>query len=191
MKTKALIRKHGSQLVLMFLINAFVFMPTSVGPKDHFRVFLVFGIAMLACGLASGVTSLLAVLRRGERSWLVWLPLMPALWWCRTAGRATLSALTLPDVLISLSQAVACCIISAEITTWSVSGCGGHRRQLGIPGKLGLEQGNDDRRTAAGDQNAALQVAPAPKLGVGRSGFPPPFWHSPSSTRSSFLIRRR
>ncbi len=35
---------------------------------------------MLACGLASGVTSLLAVLRRGERSWLVWLPLMPALW---------------------------------------------------------------------------------------------------------------
>ena len=38
-----------------------------------------YGIAMLLCGLAAGVTAAIAVVRQGERSWLVWLPLLPAL----------------------------------------------------------------------------------------------------------------
>jgi len=38
-----------------------------------------YGIAMLACGLAAGIAGLIAVIRRGERSWLVWLALLPGL----------------------------------------------------------------------------------------------------------------
>ena len=35
-----------------------------------------FGIFMLLCGLASGIVGLLAVIRKGERSWMVWLPIL-------------------------------------------------------------------------------------------------------------------
>jgi len=37
------------------------------------------GIAMLACGLAAGIVGLIAVMRRHEGSWLVWLTLLPGL----------------------------------------------------------------------------------------------------------------
>jgi hypothetical protein len=36
-------------------------------------------IAMLLCGLGAGVTGAIAVVRQGERSWLVWLTLLPCL----------------------------------------------------------------------------------------------------------------
>ena len=43
----------------------------------RWRPFLIFyGIAMLACGLAAGIVALVALTRRHERSWLIWLPLL-------------------------------------------------------------------------------------------------------------------
>ncbi|HEY3310364.1 MAG TPA: hypothetical protein VGK00_01880 [Anaerolineales bacterium] len=63
--------------VVMFLVNSFVFMPFN-GTFPLQEVFLPFyGIAMLACGLASGVCGLIAMIKKGERSWLVWLTLLP------------------------------------------------------------------------------------------------------------------
>lgn len=64
--------------VVLFLINTFVFMPSSGDTSGWLReVFLpIFGISMILCGLAAGVTGLLAVLRYKERSWTIWLPVL-------------------------------------------------------------------------------------------------------------------
>jgi hypothetical protein len=64
----------------MFLINSFIFMPSSSDALWRHIVLPFYGIAMLLCGLVSGVLSLIAILRQHERSWLVWLPLLPLLW---------------------------------------------------------------------------------------------------------------
>ena len=50
----------------------------SDAPWRH--VFLpYYGIGMLLCGLAAGIVGLIAIVRRGERSWLVWLSVLPGL----------------------------------------------------------------------------------------------------------------
>ena len=36
-----------------------------------------YGIFMVLCGLASGVVGLIALLRNKERSWLVWVSVLP------------------------------------------------------------------------------------------------------------------
>jgi hypothetical protein len=62
----------------LFIINAAVFMRL---PEASWQPIVgpFYGIAMLTCGLAAGVTAAIAVVRKGERSWLVWLPLLPCL----------------------------------------------------------------------------------------------------------------
>lgn len=71
----------GALFVVLFLINTFVFMPMGQSDQPWRQVVLPFyGIFMLLCGLGSGVMSLLAILRQRERSWVVWLPLLPAAW---------------------------------------------------------------------------------------------------------------
>ena len=65
--------------VALFLINAFVFMPTSGDAPWRHILLPFYGIFMLACGVASGVLGLIAVVR-GERSWAVLLTLLPGLW---------------------------------------------------------------------------------------------------------------
>jgi hypothetical protein len=37
------------------------------------------GVAALSIGLAAGIVGLIAVIRRHERSWLVWLAMLPGL----------------------------------------------------------------------------------------------------------------
>ena len=39
-----------------------------------------YGIAMLLCGLAAGIVGLVAITRQHERSWLVWLTVLPLAW---------------------------------------------------------------------------------------------------------------
>jgi hypothetical protein len=65
--------------VILYLINSQVFGPaTKVDPMNEV-VLPMIGTWMIVCGLAAGIAGLVAVLRQGERSWLVWLAMLPAL----------------------------------------------------------------------------------------------------------------
>jgi hypothetical protein len=66
----------AAAFAVMFIINAAVFMRLAEAPWQHI-VLPFYGIAMLLCGLAAGVAAAIAIVRKGERSWLVWLPLLP------------------------------------------------------------------------------------------------------------------
>ncbi len=68
--------------VVMFFVNAFVFLAMpSLGDGIWRQVVLPFyGIAMLLCGLSAGIVGLAAITRQHERSWLVWLAVLPFLW---------------------------------------------------------------------------------------------------------------
>ena len=69
----------GILFVVLFLVNSFVFMPTSSDAPWRQVILPFYGIFMLLCGLAAGIIGLVAVIRRHERSWLVWLTLLPGL----------------------------------------------------------------------------------------------------------------
>ena len=56
-----------------FIINSTVFTPWIV-EVPRWQAF-----AALACGLAAGLVGLIAVIKRHERSWLVWLAMLPGL----------------------------------------------------------------------------------------------------------------
>jgi hypothetical protein len=67
----------GAAFVLLMTLNSAVFM--RLGEEVPWRTtFLPFyGIFMILCGFTSGVAGLMAVIRKHERSWLVWLTLLP------------------------------------------------------------------------------------------------------------------
>ena len=68
----------GIGFVVLFLVNALILIPFSAALPPWSRPLMIFyGLFMLACGLGGALAGLLALLRRGERSWLVWLPLLP------------------------------------------------------------------------------------------------------------------
>ncbi len=69
----------AATFAVLFLINSFVFMPAQVSVPWGQVLLPFYGIAMLVCGLAAGLTGLIAVTRRHERSWLVWPSLLPGL----------------------------------------------------------------------------------------------------------------
>jgi hypothetical protein len=69
----------GVGFVALFLINSFVFMPTSSDVPWRHVILPFYGIFMLLCGLGAGVMGLIAVVCQHERSWLVWLMLLPGL----------------------------------------------------------------------------------------------------------------
>jgi hypothetical protein len=62
--------------VVMSVINSAVFMRLAEAPWQHI-VLPFYGILMLLCGLAAGIVGLIALIRKQERSWLVWLSLLP------------------------------------------------------------------------------------------------------------------
>ena len=70
----------AAAFIVMFSINSFVFMPTSSDAPWRHVILPFYGIAMLLCGLASGILGWMAVVRLHERSWLVLLTLLPGLW---------------------------------------------------------------------------------------------------------------
>ena len=62
----------------MSLVNSLVFMRTADSTAAWRQVVLPFyGILMMLCGLAGGVVGLVALIRHRERSWLVWLTILP------------------------------------------------------------------------------------------------------------------
>jgi TctA family transporter len=70
----------AAAFLAMFLINSFVFMPTSSDAPWRHVILPFYGIAMLLCGLASGIMGWIAFVRNRERSWLVLVTLLPGLW---------------------------------------------------------------------------------------------------------------
>lgn len=64
--------------VVLFAVNVLVIMPTSENAAWWRAILPFYGIAMIGCGIGSGVVALVAIVRKRERSWLVWLPLIPA-----------------------------------------------------------------------------------------------------------------
>jgi hypothetical protein len=70
----------GVAFVVLFLINSFVFMPSSSNAPWRHVILPFYGILMLLCGIASGVSGLLAMAKQHERSGLVLLTLLPGLW---------------------------------------------------------------------------------------------------------------
>jgi hypothetical protein len=61
----------------MSIINSAVFMRLPGNAPWQHNVLPFYGIFMLLCGLAASVIGLVAIIRRHERSWLVWLALLP------------------------------------------------------------------------------------------------------------------
>lgn len=69
----------GAAFVVMFIINSTVFMPTSSDAPWRQVILPFYGISMLLCGLAAGIIGLIALVRQHERSWVVWLTILPGL----------------------------------------------------------------------------------------------------------------
>ncbi len=65
--------------VVLFIINSTVFMPSIVEVPWRQVILPFYGIFMMLCGLAAGIVGLIAVIRKHERSWLVWLTILPGL----------------------------------------------------------------------------------------------------------------
>ena len=62
--------------VILFIINTAVFLPAP-GVVAWREAFV--GIVLLLCGIGGGIAALIALIRRYERSALVWLALLPGL----------------------------------------------------------------------------------------------------------------
>jgi hypothetical protein len=69
----------GVAFVVMWIINSILFMPASVEIPWRQLVLPFYGIFMMLCGFAAGIVGLIALIWRHERSWLVWLTLIPGL----------------------------------------------------------------------------------------------------------------
>ena len=69
----------AAAFVILMTINSAVFMRLPEDMTWRVTVLPFYGIFMLLCGLAAGIVGLIAVIRRHERSWLVWLAILPGL----------------------------------------------------------------------------------------------------------------
>ena len=63
--------------IVMSIVNSTVFMRLSEDVPWRQTILPYYGIFMMLCGLATFVVALIAILRNHERSWLVWLTLLP------------------------------------------------------------------------------------------------------------------
>jgi hypothetical protein len=61
------------------IINSTIFMRLPEDVTWRVTVLPFYGIFMMLCGFAAGIVGLIAVTRQHERSWLVWLTLLPGL----------------------------------------------------------------------------------------------------------------
>ena len=63
--------------ISMFIFNAAVFLRLTQVNVWQQVLLSIFAISILLCGLASGITGAIALIRKRERSWMVWLTLLP------------------------------------------------------------------------------------------------------------------
>ena len=63
--------------IVISIVNSAVFMRLSEDVPWRQTILPFYGIFMMLCGLAAFVAALVAILRNHERSWLVWLTLLP------------------------------------------------------------------------------------------------------------------
>lgn len=61
--------------LILYIINQAVFMNLAEDVPWRTTLLPFYGIGMMTCGLASGITALIAFTRDHERSWLIYLPL--------------------------------------------------------------------------------------------------------------------
>ena len=69
----------GATFMILWIINAMILMPFSAVLHWSQVVYSSFTILMLLCGLAATIVGLIAIIKRHERSWLIWLAILPAL----------------------------------------------------------------------------------------------------------------
>lgn len=68
--------------VVMFIINTVVFIPTAQGePGAGWREMLLpfYGLFMMLCGLVGAILGVIALMRKQERTWMVWVTLLPGI----------------------------------------------------------------------------------------------------------------
>jgi hypothetical protein len=63
--------------IVMSVVNSTVFMRLSEDVPWRQTILPFYGIFMMLCGLATFVVALIAIIRNQERSYLVWLTLLP------------------------------------------------------------------------------------------------------------------
>jgi hypothetical protein len=63
--------------IVMSIVNSAVFMRLSEDVPWRQTILPFYGIFMMLCGLATFVVGLIAIIRNHERSWLVWLAILP------------------------------------------------------------------------------------------------------------------
>jgi hypothetical protein len=63
--------------IVMSIINSTVFMRLSEAVSWRQTILPFYGIFMMLCGVATFVVGLIAIIQNHERSWLVWLTLLP------------------------------------------------------------------------------------------------------------------
>jgi hypothetical protein len=63
--------------IVMSIVNSAVFMRLSEAIPWRQTILPFYGIFMMLCGLATLVVGLIAIIRNHERSWLVWLTILP------------------------------------------------------------------------------------------------------------------
>lgn len=72
----------AATFVILFIVNLAVFMPLFQYDTQEVawrQVLLpIYGIVTMLSGLAAGVVGVIAIVRQRERSWLIWLILLPS-----------------------------------------------------------------------------------------------------------------
>jgi predicted Abi (CAAX) family protease len=63
--------------IVMSIVNSAVFMRLSEAIPWRQTILPFYGIFMMLCGLATLVVGLIAIILNHERSWLVWLTILP------------------------------------------------------------------------------------------------------------------
>jgi len=65
--------------ILLFLINIF-FLIRLEGTYWWRALLPIYAIGMLASGLAAGIAAMVALIKKHEHSWVIWLAILPAVW---------------------------------------------------------------------------------------------------------------